>query len=350
MNWKDYLNDFVTYLRLERSLSENTVAGYVSDLLKFRDSLNGKIPLEVTHTDVEKFLKEQVDKELGKSSQARKLSAIKAFYKYVDISLSQYHQNDDVLSPSIHYKNPTVVIDTPKITRHLPDVLSQEEIAALLGSVDLSTPEGHRNKAIIEMMYACGLRVSELVELRMSDLFFKEGYIRIVGKGNKQRLVPVGEYAISAVEDYLPHRWNTLSAANRNRGRWEEVKKKVIPDDQFPDGYIKSEETVTRKPREIAQFAMESDNTLFLNRRGGRLSRVMIFNIIKNQVAAAGIKKIVSPHTLRHSFATHLVENGADLRVVQQMLGHESILTTEIYTHISAQQWMQDILEHHPQR
>ena len=162
--------------------------------------------------------------------------------------------------------------------------------------------------------------------------------------------MPVGEYAISAVEEYLPRRWSTLSAANGNRGRWEEIKKKGIPDDQLPDGHVKSGGTVTRKPREIAQFARESDNTLFLNRRGGRLSRVMIFNIIKKQVAAAGIAKTVSPHTLRHSFATHLVENGADLRVVQQMLGHESILTTEIYTHISAHQWMQDILDHHPQR
>lgn len=338
MNWKDFLQDFSTYLRLERSLSENTINGYVSDLLKFRDFLAGKIPQEVTQADVESFLKEQVDEGLGKRSQARKLSAIKAFYKFVDLSAAG------------NCKNPTAAIDTPKISRHLPDVLSQDEITALLNSIDLSSPEGLRNRAIIEMMYSCGLRVSELVELRLSDLFFKEGYVRIVGKGNKQRLVPVGEYAISAVEEYLPGRWNTLSAANGNRGRWEEVKKKGIPDDRLPQGHVKSEEKIARKPREVAQFARESDNTLFLNRRGGRLSRVMIFNIIKNQVAAAGIKKTVSPHTLRHSFATHLVENGADLRVVQQMLGHESILTTEIYTHISAHQWMQDILDHHPQR
>ncbi len=338
MNWKDFLQDFSTYLRLERSLSENTVNCYVSDLLKFKESLDGKTPLEVTQADVEKFLKDQVDEGLEKRSQARKLSAIKAFYKFVD------------LSTSVHYKNPTAAIDTPKISRHLPDVLSQEEIAKLLDSIDLSQPEGYRNRAIIEMMYGCGLRVSELVELRLSDLFFKEGYVRIVGKGNKQRLVPVGEYAISAVEEYITHRWSTLSAAKGNRGRWEEIKKKGIPDDQLPEGHVKSDEKVIRKSREIAQFARESDNTLFLNRRGGRLSRVMIFNIIKKQVAAAGIAKTVSPHTLRHSFATHLVENGADLRVVQQMLGHESILTTEIYTHISAHQWMQDILDHHPQR
>ena len=350
MNWKDFLQDFSTYLRLERSLSENTVNGYVSDLLKFRDFLDGKTPQEVTQDDVEKFLKEQVDEGLRKRSQARKLSAIKAFYKFVDISTTPQPQTDGIPTSPIHYKNPTAAIDTPKISRHLPDVLSQEEIATLLDSIDLSQPEGPRNKAIIEMMYGCGLRVSELVELRLSDLFFKEGYVRIVGKGNKQRLVPVGEYAISAVEEYLPHRWNTLSAAKGNRGRREEIKKKVIPDDQLPNGHVKSEETVTRKPREIAQFARESDNTLFLNRRGGRLSRVMIFNIIRNQVSVAGIAKTVSPHTLRHSFATHLVENGADLRVVQQMLGHESILTTEIYTHISAHQWMQDILDHHPQR
>ncbi|MBQ2133038.1 MAG: tyrosine recombinase XerD [Bacteroidales bacterium] len=370
MNWKDFLQDFSTYLRLERSLSENTVAGYVSDLLKFRDTLGGKLPMEVTQADVEKFLKEQVDEGLEKRSQARKLSAIKAFYKFVDISQgsqinalqsnhpqSQVKQSDAPQSPDAanssvarNYINPTVAIETPKITRHLPDILSQEEVETLIGSIDLSSPEGPRNKAIIEMMYSCGLRVSELVNLQLSDLFFKEGYVRIVGKGNKQRLVPVGEYAIAAVEEYLPHRWSTLSAAKENRGRREEIKKKVIPDDQLPDGHVQAKRMTSRKPREIAQFARESDNTLFLNRRGGRLSRVMIFNIIKNQVASAGIKKTVSPHTLRHSFATHLVENGADLRVVQQMLGHESILTTEIYTHISAHQWMKDILDHHPQR
>ncbi len=350
MNWKDFLQDFSTYLRLERSLSENTVNCYVSDLLKFKESLDGKTPLEVTQADVEKFLKDQVDEGFEKRSQARKLSAIKAFYKFVDISGTSQSSADGTSTLSTNYKNPTAAIDTPKISRHLPDILSQEEIAKLLDSIDLSQPEGYRNRAIIEMMYGCGLRVSELVELRLSDLFFKEGYVRIVGKGNKQRLVPVGEYAISAVEEYIPHRWSTLSAANGNRGRWEEIKKKGIPDDQLPEGHVKSGGTVTRKPREIAQFARESDNTLFLNRRGGRLSRVMIFNIIKKQVAAAGIAKTVSPHTLRHSFATHLVENGADLRVVQQMLGHESILTTEIYTHISAHQWMQDILDHHPQR
>ena len=370
MNWKDFLQDFSTYLRLERSLSENTVAGYVSDLLKFRDTLCGKLPMEVTQADVEKFLKEKVDEGLGKRSQARKLSAIKAFYKFVDISQgpqtnalqsnhpqSQVQQSDapqlpDAANSSVarNYINPTAAIETPKITRHLPDILSQEEVETLIASIDLSSPEGPRNKAIIEMMYSCGLRVSELVNLKLSDLFFKEGYVRIVGKGNKQRLVPVGEYAISAVEEYLPHRWSTLSAAKENRGRREQIKKKVIPDDQLPQGHVQANRMTYRKPREIAQFARESDNTLFLNRRGGRLSRVMIFNVIKNQVAAAGIKKTVSPHTLRHSFATHLVENGADLRIVQQMLGHESILTTEIYTHISAHQWMKDILDHHPQR
>lgn len=355
MNWKDFLQDFSTYLRLERSLSENTVAGYVSDLLKFRDTLGGKLPMEVKQADVEKFLKEQVDEGLEKRSQARKLSAIKAFYKFVDISQgpqTNAPQSLDDANSSVakNYINPTVAIETPKITRHLPDILSQEEVETLIASIDLSSPEGPRNKAIIEMMYSCGLRVSELVNLKLSDLFFKEGYVRIVGKGNKQRLVPVGEYAISAVEEYLPHRWSTLSAAKENRGRREQIKKKVIPDDQLPQGHVQANRMTSRKPREIAQFARESDNTLFLNRRGGCLSRVMIFNIIKNQVAAAGINKTVSPHTLRHSFATHLVENGADLRVVQQMLGHESILTTEIYTHITAHQWMKDILEHHPQR
>ena len=219
-------------------------------------------------------------------------------------------------------------IDTPKITRHLPDVLSFEEVEAILSSFDLSTPESVRNRAIIEVLYGCGLRVSELVDLTLPDLFLDEGYIRVVGKGNKQRLVPVGEYAIVAIKDYLPERWKILSGAGKNRGRHEDGK----------------------SSKQVTKFAQESNHTLFLNRRGGKLTRVMIFTMIQKQVELVGITKKISPHTFRHSFATHLVENGADLRVVQQMLGHESILTTEIYTHISAQQWMKDILEHHPQR
>ena len=331
MTWKDCIKDFETYLRLERSLSENTIAGYCADIVSLWNFVgDGVLPTDIKPEKIREFLKEESERPLkkggngiAKRSQARMVSSLRAFYKFIDFYKQEYKAD----LPSDYY-NPVQAIETPKITRHLPDILSQEEVEQLLASFDLTTPEEVRNKAIIEMLYGCGLRVSELVELTLSDLFFDEGYVRVVGKGNKQRLVPVGEYAISAVKEYLPHRWESLSGAGKNRGRKSDGK----------------------SSRQINKFAQESDNTLFLNRRGGRLSRVMIFTMIKKQTESLGIKKNISPHTLRHSFATHLVENGADLRTVQQMLGHESILTTEIYTHISAQQWMKDILDHHPQK
>ena len=201
--------------------------------------------------------------------------------------------------------NPTDTIDPPKISRHIPVVLSVEEIDRIMNSVDLSEPEGHRNRAILEVLYSCGLRVSELVSLRISDLFFDEAFIRVIGKGDKQRLVPIGEPAMQAVELYL-------SQSRR------------------------------------AYVSKKAEDILFLNRRGGKLSRQMIFLMIKSQCEKAGITKEISPHTFRHSFATHLVENGADLRAVQQMLGHESILTTEIYTHIDSRKWQDGIIKYHP--
>ncbi len=331
MTWEEYISDFKGYLLLERSLSENTVAGYISDIEILRDVVNGrdpqkkdkKFPHNITSEDISYFLTYQFGQSMAKRSQSRRVSSLRAFFKYVQM------QKDAIPDPLFYgWKNPMLGIETPKITRHLPDILSFEEVEALLLSFDLSTAEGVRNKAIIEVLYGCGLRVSELVELTLHDLFLEDGYIRVIGKGNKQRLVPVGEYAITAIKNYLPIRWEVISAAGKNRGRRKEGK----------------------SSRQVNKFAQESNNTLFLNRRGGRLSRVMIFTMIKEQVAVVGIAKKISPHTFRHSFATHLVENGADLRVVQQMLGHESILTTEIYTHISSQQWMKDILEHHPQR
>lgn len=331
MTWEEYIFDFKTYMKLERSFSENTVSGYVSDVQLFRKFMNpsdetppqaDKVsPLEVKAEDIHNFISKSIGRGLMKRSQARKISALRTFYKYLE--LEGHLQNS----------NPMAGIETPKITRHLPDILSYEEIELLLNSFDLTTYEGVRNKAIIEVLYGCGLRVSELVDLTLPDLFLDEGYMRVIGKGNKQRLVPVGEYAISAIKNYIPCRWEILSKSGRARGRHN------------------SENIVgSRSGKEINKFAAESDNTLFLNRRGGKLTRVMIFTMIKKQVEAVGIHKRITPHTFRHSFATHLVENGADLRVVQQMLGHESILTTEIYTHISTQQWMKDILEHHPQR
>ena len=337
MTWEEYIFDFKTYLQLERSLSENTVNGYVSDVELLRKVVNGVEPAvqekgffpkekqvhQVTREDIQKFISYQFASKQAKRSQSRRVSSLRAFFKYVQM------QKEAIKDPLFScWSNPMQGVETPKITRHLPDILSFEEVEAILSSFDLSTPEGVRNKAIIEVLYGCGLRVSELVDLTMMDLFLEEGYIRVVGKGDKQRLVPVGEYAIGAIKDYLPVRWEILSGAGKNRGRHEDGK----------------------SSRQVSKFAQESNHTLFLNRRGGKLTRVMIFTMIRECVTALGITKKISPHTFRHSFATHLVENGADLRVVQQILGHESILTTEIYTHISAHQWMKDILDHHPQR
>lgn len=334
--WKNALSDFSSYLRLERSLSGHTISSYLSDLGKFIEYFNSPDshfvnlpdPLQLTPNHVEDFLKYGYDNGISKRSQARRISSIKAFYKYIEMQgdsctggMADIASGDCFgTSGKKHHANPCARIDTPKVSRHLPAVLSVEEVEAILTSVDLTQPEGGRNRAILEMLYSCGLRVSELVNLRLSDLFFKDSFIRVIGKGDKQRLIPIGEPAIQAVENYIPQRWDILQTAQKGRGR-HTVKK---------------------------TFAAESDNTLFLNRRGGKLSREMIFMIVKQQAAAAGITKDISPHTFRHSFATHLIENGADLRVVQQMLGHESILTTEIYTHVSSQKWMKDILEHHP--
>lgn len=306
--WKHALLDFVSYLRLERSLSGHTISAYLSDLEQFALFLGDISPQEVTPEHISGFLRGGYEAGISKRSQARRISSIKAFYKF-----TQMQDGAD---------NPCTAIDTPKSSRYLPTVLSVEEVETILSSVDMSRPDGIRNRAILEMLYSCGLRVSELVDLRLSDLFLKDSFIRVTGKGDKQRLVPVGEPAVRAVENYLPARWETLNGAKKGRGK----------------------HTVS------ALLAPEAENTLFLNRRGGKLTREMVFLIVKRGAAAAGITKVISPHTFRHSFATHLVENGADLRVVQQMLGHESILTTEIYTHVSSQQWMKNILEHHPQR
>lgn len=312
-DWKNALADFSSYLRLERSLSPNTISSYISDLNQLVEFLTPEIslqpqtssnlsvsPADVTPENILAFLGAGYDAGISKRSQARRISSIKAFYKFMEMQDGVVH-------------NPCAKIDAPKNSRYLPTVLSVEEVETILRSVDLSLPEGPRNLAIFEMLYSCGLRVSELVNLRLSDLFFKDSFIRVIGKGDKQRLVPVGEPAIQAVENYFPSRWETLQGA---RTRSASVSK--------------------------------AENILFLNRRAGKLTREMIFLIVKKQVEAAGVVKEVSPHTFRHSFATHLIENGADLRVVQQMLGHESILTTEIYTHVSSQQWMKNILEHHP--
>ena len=309
------INAFALYLKLERSLSKNTVLAYTQDLNQFALYLSqtGKNSFsEATPQDVDDYLSARFS-TTSKRTQSRIISSLKAFYKFNHIENGKQ-------------ENPMERIDTPKLTRTLPDVLSVEEVTKIIDSVNLSTDEGVRNRAIIELLYSCGLRVSELISLKISDLFFKEQFVRVVGKGNKQRLIPVGEFAIAAVNNWLPVREKSLSQA-KDRGTGATLGK-----------HKKSEKL------------SEAENTLFLNRRGGRLTREMIFMIIKKQVKEAQIDKEVHPHTFRHSFATHLVEKGADLRAVQDMLGHESILTTEIYTHVSTRQWMKNILDHHPER
>ena len=284
------LEDYRAYLRLERTMSQNTVASYCSDVSKFLNSLNSR-PEMASPEDVALFIHQQGVN--SSRTQARKLSALKSFYNWLILE-------------GILTENPCDGVDAPKLGRYLPDVLSTEEIEALIDSIDTAKWQGKRDRAIIETMYGCGLRVSEAVGLKLSCLYFDEGFIRIIGKGNKERLVPIGELAISAISEYMSVR---------------------------PSG-----------------ADTDSEDLLFLNRFGKSLSRISMFNMIKRQALIADIRKEISPHTLRHSFATHLIENGADLRVVQEMLGHESIITTEIYTHIDSSTWQSNILEHHPRR
>ena len=288
------MKGFKRYLVLEKSYSPNTIEAYVRDvekMLEFFDEagVDYKSPkLE----DFTNFLVEISSMGIAVRSQARIISGIKQFYKYLVV--------EDILKDS-----PAELVEAPKIGRHLPSVLSVEEIDAIKGAIDLSKPEGHRNKAIIETMYSCGLRVSELVNLKMSNVFFDEKYVRVEGKGSKQRLVPISDTAIRDINNYLPWR------------RGLEIKP-------------------------------GNSDYLFLNRRGSKLTRQMVFIMIKKFAEEAGVKTELSPHTLRHSFATHLLEGGANLRAIQQMLGHESILTTEIYTHISMDSLRNTISEFHP--
>ncbi|MDR3350796.1 MAG: site-specific tyrosine recombinase XerD [Prevotellaceae bacterium] len=295
--WQTAIDDFETYLRLERSLSGNSIAAYLMDVKKlqrFCCSKTGVPPDCVTRKIIELFLGRLYEAGIDKRSQARTLSGVKAFYKFL------------ILENRME-TNPTELVEGPKLGLYLPDVLSIGEVEALIAAVDASRPDGHRNRAILEIMYGCGLRVSEAVSLRISDLFFDEGFIRVTGKGDKQRLIPVGKCAENEINRYLQKR-----ATQKIITKYEDI--------------------------------------LFLNRRGKALSRSMIFRIIKGLAEKAGITKNISPHTLRHSFATHLIENGADLRAVQDMLGHESILTTEIYTHLNRKRWQSTILEYHPRK
>lgn len=285
---------FRQYLLLEKSLSAKTAEAYLHDVSLLASFL-GEKPLEtVDITDLQEFVKFlQKEKKVEATSQARIISGIRAFYRFL------------VLEGTIS-SNPAALLDAPKLGKKLPSVLSIPEVEAVINAVDLSTPEGHRNRAIIEVLYGCGLRVSELVDLRLSCLHFEEGYVRVIGKGDKERIVPIGETARKAVNNYI-----------EGKRRQMKVKK-------------------------------EATDIVFLNRRGGKLTRVTVFNIVKDLAEKAGITKEISPHTFRHSFATHLVEGGADLRAVQEMLGHESITTTEIYTHLDREYIQSTIALFHP--
>jgi integrase/recombinase XerD len=295
--WDDAIAEFNVYLRLERSLSPNSVLAYLRDIAKLRTFIVETFalsPVAVEHNHLTAFLATIPDKGISKRSQARLLSGIKTFYKFLLMA-------DRVGS------SPAELIEGPKLGLYLPAVLSVDEIDAMIAAVDVSRPEGHRNRAMLETLYGCGLRVTELITLHISGLFFNEGFIRVIGKGDKQRLVPINHSAIDEINRYLAQR----------------ATQKINP---------------------------KSADILFLNHHGRGLSRVMVFTLIKQLAAQVGITKNISPHTFRHSFATHLIENGADLRAVQEMLGHESILTTEIYTHVDRKRWHQNILQVHPRR
>lgn len=294
--WEKEFEDYIYYLRLEKRLSDNTVEAYLRDLRQMVAYMENEFsitsPENVLEQHVSSFLAYLYDRGAKKTTQARILSGMRSFFNYLLL-------NDRIESL------PTEFIDSPKPGRKLPDVLSVGEIGAILDAIDLSTPFGHRNRAIIETLYSCGLRVSELVSLRLADLFFDDGFLRVVGKGDKQRLVPVSAEAVRLITLYIEQR-------------------RTLP--------------VDAKHADI----------LFLNNKGRKLSRIMVFYIIRDAVAKAGITKNVSPHTFRHSFATHLLEGGADIRQVQELLGHESILTTEIYTHLDNENLRQNVERHHP--
>ena len=295
MSWETSIKGFKSYLQIERSLSDNSVQAYIRDVRKFA---NYAIPLDlselkITRENISNFLAEIKDNDISARSQARIISGIKAFYKYLIM--------EDYLKI-----NPTELIESPKIGLKLPDTLSLIEIDKLIAAVDLSNKQGERNRAILETLYSCGLRVSELINLQLSNIHFKEGYLKVIGKGDKERLAPIGGRAIKYLTIYI----------NEVRNH-QEIKK----------GH---------------------EDFVFLNNRGAQLTRVMIFLIIQKLTEAIGLKKKISPHTFRHSFATHLIEGGADLRAVQEMLGHESITTTEIYTHLDKEYLRSNIIQFHP--
>lgn len=298
MKWKQTLQDYKHYLKLERGLSVNSIDSYSLDIEKlilFLEINNYAVsPLTIEKETIQEFIY-SISKQLNARSQSRIISGLRSFFNY--LVFEDYRQT-----------NPLDLIESPKIGRKLPDTLSTKEIDELIATIDLSKPEGERNRAIIETLYSCGLRVSELINLKLSDLFFDEGFLKVTGKGNKQRFVPIGGQTIKLINLYK-----------------NEIRSHLKIENEFKD-------------------------TLFLNRRGKQLSRAMIFTIVKQLAEKIGLKKNISPHTFRHSFATHLLENGADLRSIQLMLGHESITTTEIYMHVDRRHLSEVMNKYHPRK
>jgi integrase/recombinase XerD len=294
MNWVEQIRSFKNFLKLERGLAENSIESYLRDVSKLSSFVQENVsPRDVSEEDLHRFLGFLTEIGISATSQARILSGLKSFFEFLVLE-------------KIRDTDPTYLLGSPKIVRKLPEVLHLEEIEAMMHQIDVSSLEGARNKAIVEVLYSCGVRVSELIELKITQCYFDEGYIMVIGKGNKSRLVPIGSTAIKYTRLYL---------------------NEIRPHVDIKKGY---------------------EDYVFLNRRGASLSRVMIFYIVKDLAEKAGIHKTISPHTLRHSFATHLVEGGADLRAVQEMLGHESIITTEIYTHLDRAYLQQTLQEFHP--
>ncbi len=298
MKWLNALKDYQFYLKIEKGLAQNTIDGYSNDVKKLISYLEENeitvSPLSINQTGIQEFIY-RISKDINARSQGRLISGLRNFFNYL---IFEDYRKD----------NPTDLIETPKTGRKLPDILSEEEINLLINSIDLSKPQGERNRTILETLYSCGLRVSELISLKLSDLFFDEGFIRVIGKGNKQRFVPINFQA----QKYIRYYVNSI--------------------------------------RSHIEIQKGFEDTVFLNRRGKNLTRVMIFTIIKDLTLKAGIKKKISPHTFRHSFATHLLERGADLRAIQQMLGHESITTTEIYMHLDKSFLKEVINTFHPRK
>ncbi len=298
MNWSNYVKSYQSYLRIERGLSKNTIDNYSFDIerlcLFLEENAISISPIKITEETIQQFIY-NVSKEVNPRSQARIISGLKSFFSYL---IFEDYRSD----------NPMELIETPKTGRKLPDTLSIDEIDSLISAIDLSSNEGERNRAMLETLYGCGLRVSELVSLKISDLFFDEGFIKITGKGNKQRFVPIGNLTQKYIQIYRYYKRNDL---NIKKGH---------------------------------------EDTLFLNRRGSQLTRAMLFTIIKDLATKIEMKKSISPHTLRHSFATHLLENGADLRSIQLMLGHESITTTEIYVHLDRKFLTEVMNTFHPRK